>query len=426
MQIEQIAVPLVRQLRKTRLGLAALGSIDEFKPLFDPAAMRDPFPAYEEVRGQGAVVHNPKFRQWYALGYEECKTLLSSPDVNTSGQSQLLLTIRPYNKLDARAQQFLSDWLLFTAPPEHTRLRSLVSRAFTPRQVQRLEERMADLVGDLLEAVDGQPTVEVCEAFCNVLPTNVIGELLGIPAERWNWAREMTENIISVLDVFGDMDPHLVNATVAELDGYFGALCDERRRNPTDDLISGLVHAEIDGDRLSSSDLLAMIGFILGAGHETTANALGLAIVNLARNTDQRALVAQRPELWPSAIDEFLRFDTPVAVVARTTTAPVQLGDTRIDAGENTLAFLAAANRDPNVFDDPNELRLDRAGAPPLLAFGHGIHYCLGASLAKLEMRVALPAFLDAFGDYTIDEATIEWPANAVLRRVANLHVTRG
>jgi len=425
MHIEQIAIPLIRSLRKTRLGMAALSRIDDFGPLFDPEVLRDPYPSLEQLREGGAVQHNSRLRQWYVVGYEECKELLSSPDIAASTQTEVLFKVRPYTQLDERTRHFVRNWLIMLDGQEHARLRALVSRAFTPRQVKRLEDRMADLVGDLLDAVADQPTVEVCEAFCNVLPANVIGELLGLPPERWGWARTMTENFIQVLDVFGEIDPNLINQSVAEMHDYFRSLCDDRRRNPTDDLISGLVHAEIDGDRLDHDDLVAMIGFIMGAGHETTANAMALAITHLARNPDQRELVRSRPELWPGAVEEFLRFDTPVTVIARRTIGAVELGDTTIPAGQNVVAILNAANRDPRVFDSPNELRLDRTEAPPLLSFGHGPHYCLGAALAKLELEVALPAFVDAFGDYTIDEAATEYASNAVLRRVSNLNVTR-
>lgn len=423
MQAQQVAIPLVRQLSRFPATQVLLDRMDKHG-LFAKEAVIDPYPSYERLRITGEVTWQAPFQRWYITGYDECHQILSSTAVSTASQIDALAVVRPYNKLDERTMRFWRNWLLLVDPPDHTRLRRLVNKAFTPRQIARLEAQMSTLVGNLLDQVAHQDEVEIISTFCNPLPMNVICELLGIPEERWEWARHMTECIVQLLDPFGIFTAASVNVAVAEMDGYFGALCEQRRRDPKDDLITALVEAESEGDRLDREELLAMIAFIMGAGHETTTNGMGLAIRAMEMNPDQRDLIKAQPELWPGAVEEFLRFETPLIMNARTITEDLEVGDQTIKAGQDVLLYMGAANRDARRYEDAQSLRLDRPDARPI-SFGHGMHYCVGAALARLEMRVGLSAFLDAFGDYTVDHDSIEWKTSSVLRGPAQMIVRR-
>ena len=216
-----------------------------------------------------------------------------------------------------------------------------------------------------------------------------------------------------------------MDATIDELFDYYGSLADERRANPRPDLITALVEAEDDGDRLDRDELVALIALLMAAGHETTTSLFGLALLALERFDEQRAMVRDDPSLWPSAVEELIRYDTPVRVIPRHTTAEITIGDTIVPAGSNLLLSMSAVNRDPARYLRPDELILDRED-PAVLAFGHGPHHCLGAALARMELRVALQAVVERFGDYTVDHDATRWRPSANLRGAEQLVITPG
>lgn len=425
MRIEQLAIPALRAVMNRPRLAEALFRFDRWgNPLADDV-VRDPYPLIERMRADGPVVHRAMYQQWFVLGYDEARQVLSSDASIVGNQSDTLLAVRPYTSLNPRAQRFFKNWLLLVDPPDHTRLRRLVSRAFTPARVRELEPSVEKLVDELITAMGGTGPIDVVATFNEPLPVNVIGTLLGLPRERWAWLRRTTAHIIQLLDPFTGFDPAAMNATIDEVFDYYGDLAEKRRSDPAPDVICALAAAEEDGDRLSSEELVAMIFFLMGAGHETTTNLLGTAIVALARNPEQRAMVRESPDRWPNAVEELIRYDTSVQVDPRATARSVELGGVTIPAGQNVIVNIAAANRDPRRFDRPNELVLDREDPAPL-SFGHGIHHCLGAALARMELRLGLRAFVDAFGDYTIDESAIVWKRSLVLRGPKYLPVTPG
>ncbi len=406
MRVEQVVFPVVRQIEKRPRLAAALFRFDAWGNPFDPALDADPWPLIDRMRADGYVAHKKLTQQWYVMGYDEARQVLSSDAFVTSDQMETLLCIRPYNQLGEQSRAFLRLWLNFVDPPAHGRLRRLVNRAFTPRRVAGLQERIEALVSDRIDAALADPRPDMVRHLAAALPPMVIGELLGLPEEKLAWAAASTDELIKVINPIVGFDPAAMDANIAEIHRVWDELAEQRRREPREDLLTGLVEAEDDGDRLSRRELIAVIAFLMAAGHETTTNLIGLGIVHLARHPEQRRLVRERPELWPNAVDELLRYDTPVTFVPRATRREVEVGGQVIPAGSNVILELAAANRDPRRFDRPDELLLDREDPAPL-AFGHGIHHCLGANLARLEARLALSSVVEAFDDYGIEH--VEW-----------------
>ncbi|MGI9598921.1 MAG: cytochrome P450 [Acidimicrobiales bacterium] len=436
MRVEQVAIPMLRAIAKRPKLADFVFRFDRWGNALGPDRYEYPYPLYDRMRADGPVVERKLYQQWFVTGHEEAKQILSSSDVIVSPQRELLHEIRPSSKLSPTAKLFVDNLLLFIDPPDHTRLRKLVSRAFSPRQISRIEpavEQLADrYVKDML-AHSGQERrpVDVVEHFTEPLPVNVICELLGVPEERWGWAAHISRHISMIGNLFTGYDPDACSRAIEDMRAYFVDLAEQRRDDPRDDLISGLALVDEDGDRLSDDELVGMVGLLMFAGHETTSGLLGNSILALAQHPDQRNLVRDNPDLWDNAIEELLRWDTPVQTDPRTASADIEIGGRRIEQGSNILVLPGAANRDPNFYDDPNLLRLDRPDPQPV-SFGHGMHHCLGHALARMETKVAMRAFVNQFGDYTIAddpgsaENTVLWKQSIVTRGPIRLPVRPG
>ncbi len=416
---EEIALSFVRGLVKRPRLADAVFRFDRWGNILGPDRFVDPYPVYERMRAAGPVSFSPFLQQWAVVGYEEAREVLRSPSFGVAGQMDLLLGTRPYSNLSESTKQLLRNTLLFTDPPTHTRLRGAVNRAFTPRQMERLEPRVVGLVDRLLAQMVDAPAAEVVAGLAEPLPVQVIAELIGVPEQRWRWVAQTSTVLRKVADPFVVLDPAEIDATCDELRAYYGDLADERATHPQDDLLSVLVATEADG-HIDRSELLSLLVILLLAGHETTAGAIGNAVVALAEHPEQRDLLRQRPDLWPTAVEELLRYDTVLQTDPRTALEDVTIAGQTIKAGQNVTVMLGAANRDPARFDRPNELVVDRPDPSPV-SFGHGIHHCIGAALARLELRCALPAIVDAFGDYTIDRDRVVWKTSLALRGPTHL-----
>lgn len=415
MRVEQVMYPALRQVVKRPRLAAFLFGRDKWGNPFSQEAYADPHPVIELMRADGPVQYHRMYQQWFVFGYDEARQVLTFDGLTNTAQAELLLEVRPYSKLTERGKDFLRTFLNLTDPPQHTRLRGLVSRVFTPARVRALEPQVGPIVDELLEGLDERASFDAMNEFAIPLPVNVIATLLGLPRERWDWSRRTTDHVVRMVDPFHGFDPVAMNETIDEVFEYYGALADERRTHPEDDLISALVSVDEDGERLSRDELVTMVFFLMAAGHETTTRLLGNSMLALARNPDQRRLVRSNPDLWPNAVEELVRYDTSVRNVGRGTTRDLIVGDVTIPSGSTVVINLGAANRDPRRWDRPDDLLLDREDPAPL-SFAHGLHYCVGAALARMELRVGLQAIVERMGEYTIAEDDIVWNESLILR----------
>lgn len=321
------------------------------------------------------------------------------------------------------AGELLSKVLLFMDGPDHVRLRRLVSKAFTPRSVDQLRPRMVELTEDLLAPLRNSGQFDVIDDLAFPLPVTVICELLGIPAEDRDLFRQQTGALAVLLDR-AVTDEQLGQAAGAALllAAYLVPLFEERRRAPQADLISRLVAIEDDGDQLGADELLITVVLLLAAGHETTMNLIGNGLLALLQHPDQLALLRVRPNPMPAAVDELLRYDSPVRLTARTARVDTMLEGRSLQAGDQVIALLHAANHDPTVFESPHSLDITR-DARHHVSLGGGAHYCLGASLARAEAQIALTA-LTALPGLELATDELVWRPLHALHGLATLPVT--
>jgi cytochrome P450 len=315
--------------------------------------------------------------------------------------------------------------LLFRDDPDHKRLRDLVQKAFTRRVVEDLRSRIAGLVVELLTPIVERGSTDLMSEFAYPLPVIVICELLGVPVSDREHFHEWARDFATRFEVQPLRTPEMEergDAATAKLTEYFDGLIEEKRKNPGDDLISSLATVEDSGDRLTHDETLATCLLILLAGHETTANLIGNGTLALLRNRDQWELLVREPGLVRSAVEEILRYDSPVQMIQRIALEDVTLYDATIPAGEMAALLLAAANRDPDHFPDPNRLDITRGDAP-LVAFGGGIHFCLGAPLARLETQLALGALAKRAPGLQL-AAEPKWRPMFVLRGLESLRLS--
>jgi cytochrome P450 len=362
-----------------------------FQPL-DPATRRDPFALYARGRREHPVfVHEGlPLRVHSVFRYADVQAILRDADA-WSNVFQL-------QALAPELAQARPPSMLGTDPPEHTRLRSLVGKAFTPRIVQRLEGRMAEIAASLLDEALAKREVDLVEALTYPLPVTAIAEIIGIPAEDRARFKAWSDRAVANLGVafMSGVDPERVRRQLAlfeEMRSYLVPLAEERRRSPREDLLTGLVRAEHEGSKLSHEEMISMLVLLLVAGNETTTTLIGNAVQVLVAHPAEQARLRKEPRLLPTAIDEVLRFASPVQFAPRRARRAGELHGVEIRENDAVLCWIGSANRDESVFAEPD--RFDPAREPnPHLSFGFGIHYCLGANLARLEARVALEALL--------------------------------
>jgi cytochrome P450 len=374
-------------------------------PLFPPReSRRRPYAFYATTRREQPIAHDETNGMWALYRYEDVKPLLLDYRTFSSDLRKLQRTQIPEDGRPLR-----DNSLIGCDPPRHKQLRDLVSKVFTPRAVANLEPRIAEIAGDLLDQASQSRGMDFVCDFSDPLPVIVIAEMLGIPtkdrATFKRWSDDLIGESGGVEDVQSPAEIARRRASLAEMDDYFRRVIEQRRQNPRDDLISGLVQAEIDGRRLTEDELLAFCDLLLIAGNVTTTNLLGNAVLCLSEHRDQLARLRANPALLPLAIEEVLRFESPVQAISRITTTDVAIRGQTVPAGALVIAFLGSANRDESVFPNPEEFDVAR-DPNPNLAFGSGIHFCLGAPLARLESRVALRVLLERFPDWEIPDPT--------------------
>ncbi len=358
--------------------------------LFSDDFRRNPYPLYERMRTAQPPLYEPRTDFWMIFDYAGVKRALTDHSAFASDMSA--------------ANQRAPSWMIFFDPPRHTKLRALISRAFTPGIVANLEPRIRQLSRELLYPVLDRGEMDFAADFAVPLPLKVIAELIGIPAADWPRFRHWSDVILTlsytVSGAAAGAEAGLAfRATTLEMAEYLPAILEDRRRAPKDDLLTNLVHAEVDGARLTADEIVAFVQLLLVAGNETTTNLLNNTLLCLMENPDQLARLRAEPGLLPSAIEESLRHSSPLQFMFRAMRQDVELHGQTIPAGKRVLAMIGSANRDPLQFPDPD--RYDIARDPnPHIAFGHGIHFCLGAPLSRLEARVAFTEFLNLVGTF--------------------------
>jgi cytochrome P450 len=356
----------------------------------------DPFPVYRQLRDEAPSYHDDELGFWALSRYDDVVRGLHDPDTFCS---RFGITLEADNPL---------PMMLTTDPPDHTALRRLVSRAFTPRRVADLEPAIRTLSRDYLDALGDRPSVDLIADYAALLPMDVISKLLGVPDGDQRQLREWSDALLHREE--GDMDvtPAGIDAAY-QLYKYFSAFVAERRADPgDDDLAAALVAAESTGERLTDDQVVGFLFLLIIAGNETTTKLLGNCLLALQRFPGERAKVLADPARIPDAVEEILRFETSTQLMARTLTRDVELHDRTMPEGDKVLLLLGSGNRDERVWDRPDVYDIDRSWPTHHLAFGHGIHVCLGAALARLEMRVSLEEFLVRHPRFEIDEGALE------------------
>ncbi|HZV51155.1 MAG TPA: cytochrome P450 [Candidatus Dormibacteraeota bacterium] len=391
----------------------------------DPACDPDPYPAYAKLREEAPVWRLPLpngLVAWMVTRYEDVRLVLGDQRFGRDLGKAPGRWPRGRRPPSEDAHRLFGKGLLNVDPPDHTRLRRLVSREFGPRRVEELRPRVQAITDDLLDRIAPLGRADLIADLALPLPVLVICELLGVPFEDRHAFREWSNAIVlfSRRRVAGDLE-----AAQRGLRRYLEGLIEDKRRRPADDLLSALVALREEGDRLSDDELLAMAALLLIAGHETTVNLIGNGMLALLQHPAELAALRADPSLVPSAVEELLRFDGPVETATwRLALEPVELHGHRIEPGDLVIPALAAANHDPERFPDPDRLdvRRDDAGH---VAFGHGVHFCLGAPLARLEGQIALAGILRRLPDLTlaVPVAELKW-RRSMIRGLESLPVT--
>ncbi|MEU9191202.1 cytochrome P450 [Streptomyces sp. NPDC048484] len=383
--------------------------------LASPPQPADPYPFYDILQRADKVYWSPSIGIWAITGYDEVYAASRTPNVSNGPRAAAL---RREDWEDHESLRLFLRAIVTLDPPDHTRVRGLASRVFTPASIKGLRPVIEKLANSQLDdladkAAGGQP-VDLVDNLASPFPVAVISELLGVPADQGKLFYDLANDWTRVWGGFySDEDLAQANASVKELRNYFSDLLDERRARPREDLLSSLVK-EAKDSRLSEDELMALATFLFVSGFETTTNLISSGIYSLINNPDQLRNWRQDPGLTGSAVEELLRHGTPISGTARVITQEVRLGDHDIPPGQLVMLMLAAANRDPGKFPDPHRLDLSRDDGPHL-SFGGGAHFCMGGNLARMEAQIIFPALFNRF-------STMEVEGTPVWRDAIGLH----
>ena len=366
-----------------------------FNP-FVPSYRRNPYLQLDRLRAAEPVHRSDALQAWILTRYDDVLRVLRDHDTFSSDARQAGGQIAAALQ-EQRANSPLGDTrsVLASDPPEHTFLRGIVNRAFTPRSVELLRPRMEEIVASLLDELPDTGEWDLMDGLAQPLPVIVIAELLGIPSEDRAQFKVWSQHIALTTDIMQSQESiESIRQATSELVEYFGGFIEDRRRQPREDLISALVAAETEGRRLTGAEVLAFAILLLVAGNETTTNLIGSGMRTLLAHPEAAAALRAQPERIPAAIEEMLRYDSPVQGIVRFATREVEVGDKTLRKGDVIMGMTGAANRDPDQFPNPTAFDLDR-GDTRHLAFGMGIHYCVGAPLARVEGAIAFRALLE-------------------------------
>jgi cytochrome P450 len=398
------------------------------KVLFSDEILQDPYPTYARLHQEGPLhyVDVGKWAVWSIFSHAECSSIAKDPRLSAKRAQQMLLPL-PFSRQSEFSElaRMLGLWLIFMDPPEHTRLRKLLNKGFSPAAIEGLRPQVEAIVDRMLKPLQHGSEVELMREFANPMPVRIISEMLGIPQELHdtfvNWSRAIA--------VFrGNPNRTVDQARAAqealfELTEFFRKTVAERRRNKGNDLISLLIDIEEEGEVLTEEELYAQCIALLFAGHETTRNLIGNGMYALLRHPQQTAELREKPEMIRTAVEEILRYESPVQFTARVLKEDIEVCGQRIPKKWSILCMLGAANRDPKQFKEPNELNLKRLNNQHL-AFSAGPHFCIGSQLARLEGQIAILNLVQRFPEMKLSGARPEWAATFGFRGLKSLSVT--
>jgi cytochrome P450 len=377
--------------------------------LLDPEFARDPYPLYEQLLDGRQVYWSPGLQYWFVSGYEENKQLMLDPRHYANGgwDDVYMAQLPPGSQagLPHLLAHFATPSLVGADPPAHTRLRRLVHRAFTPAAVARLQTAIEQAVDGLLDAGARNGRLDVLRDLGVPLPVGIFAHMFGLPPSAHEMLKGTSADFTRFIsNVRPDLDQARdANASLGAFRAYLRDVFAARRASPADDLATVLVAPDASGDVLGDEELLSLCAHLLIAGHETTTNLIANGTLALLTHPDQLAALRADPSLAPAAVEEVMRWETPLQRVKRMTTEPVELNGHTIEQGERLMLLIGAANRDPRTYDDPEAFDFLRPRAPHL-AFGHGIHFCVGAALARLEGQVALTRLVTRFDRLRLED----------------------
>lgn len=402
--------------------------ISEPKILFGERLLENPYPMYRRYLDEGPLHFvNYKNGAWAFFAHSECSTAIRDPRLTARRTGLFALTLPPEQRAEfAELGRLLGLWMLFMDAPEHSRLRKLMNRGFSPAAVESLRPRVEAIVGRMLDRLENSAEAELMHAIAYPLPMLVISEMLGIPEAMHGKLLEWTDAIAQFFGVPGPQTPETMRpaqAAESALTEFFRAAVAERRKHKGTDLISLVLDIEEDGDVLTEEEVYAQCVMLLFGGHETTRNLVGNGMFTLLRHPAALAELRENPGLIRSAVEELLRFESPVQYTARIAKEEMEACGVRLTAGEPLLFILGAANRDAQQFRDPDRLDLGRV-TNPHLAFGAGAHFCVGNQLARLEGQVAIQQLAKRFPRMKLAQPRAEWVPNSVLRGLRVLPVT--
>ena len=380
---------------------------------------RNPYPFYERLRTRDPVHRSRLMDMWVFSRHADVDAVLRDFRRFSSDQRKR----DPARQRRSALAQIPDPTILFLDPPDHTRLRTLVNKAFTPKAVADLEPRIRRMTRTLLDAAPDPNRFDLMETLANPLPVMVIAEMLGVPVEDRAQFREWSNQRARILEpMIGERERRIANEASKSLDEYFLSIIKLRRIVPRDDIISALVHVEEEGDRLTEREMLGMLRLLLVAGNETTTNLIGNGMLALLRHPEQLQALRDDPSRIPGAVEELLRYDSPVQGTVRLVLEDCEVNGVPLQRDDNVLLLIGSANRDPQVFDHPDQLDVGRRDNNHV-AFGRGIHFCLGAPLARLEGRVAIEVLLERYPSLRLESDRPAFRSSIVLRGLERLPV---
>ncbi|MFI1368651.1 cytochrome P450 [Streptomyces griseochromogenes] len=384
----------------------------------DPSVRTDPYPIYRRLR-EADPIHRSNFGYWVLSRYADVDAVLRAPEASSEFYRNTTWANRRGGP-ESPLVQSVQNWMLMLDGPAHRRIRSVISKVFTRASVERLRPRIAAETERLLDAV-GEGDTDLIQSLALPLPVTVTCELLGLPTRDRDQCRRWTEHISRVIDPsITDEDAADMNAAEVEFREYVSGHIKERRATPREDILSLLVHADVDGERLTDAEIIANIQFLFVAGHETTVNLIGNGLLALLRHPEQLRILRENPELIANSVDEISRYDAPVQIVSRILGGSVELGDVTLPEGAKVMLLFGAAGRDPERYPDPDRLDVTRTGTKTL-AFSGGPHYCLGAGLGKMETAIVLTELLRRYSKIELTGEDLVWRPNVSFRGLREL-----